>query len=117
MKTLGIATLCLALAAPISLATADPWKDESGHGRERGYSRNYDRDDDGDRGRRYREGRERKVEYDDGNCKVERKWGKDGEYKEERKCRGGASRHRGSPEYGSSYPGQWDNPQPYRGYR
>jgi hypothetical protein len=32
MKTLSIITLCLTLAAPISAATADPAKDESGHG-------------------------------------------------------------------------------------
>jgi hypothetical protein len=115
MRTLAIAALCIAVAAPISFAKADPWKDESGHGRDRGYSRHYNRDDDGDRGRRYRGG-ERKVEYDDGNCKVERKWGKGGEYKEERKCRGGA-RHRDFPGYGSSYPGQWNDPRPYYGYR
>lgn len=44
---------------------ADPWKDESGHGRR---------------------GREWKQEFHDGNCKIERKWEKDGGYKEERKC-------------------------------
>lgn len=52
------------LAGP---ALADPWKDESGHGR--GW--------DG----------ERKEEFWDGNCKVERKWGRSGEYKEKRKCK------------------------------
>jgi hypothetical protein len=100
--------LCLALAVPIATAGADPWKDESGHGRDRGYSRHYDRDDD-DRGRG-RRGGERKVEYDDGRCKVERKWGRGGEYKEERKCRGGPSRderygrrdYRDGQAYGSS---------------
>lgn len=29
-----------------------------------------------------------KEEYWDGNCKVERKWERDGDYKEERKCKG-----------------------------
>ena len=29
-----------------------------------------------------------KEEYWDGHCKVERKWKKNGEYKEKRKCRG-----------------------------
>lgn len=33
----------------------------------------------------------RKEEYWDGNCKVERKWEADGDYKEERKCKGGPS--------------------------
>ncbi|WP_137896544.1 hypothetical protein [Ramlibacter sp. 2FC] len=31
-----------------------------------------------------------KEEYWDGNCKVERKFKKNGDYKEERKCKGGA---------------------------
>ena len=31
--------------------------------------------------------REHKEEYWDGQCKVERKWKKNGEYKEKRKCR------------------------------
>lgn len=47
---------------------AAPWKDESGDGRGRG------------------RGGEWKEEFWDGNCKVERKWEKGGEYKEERKC-------------------------------
>ena len=38
-----------------------------------------------------------KQEYDDGNCKVERKWEANGEYKEEVKCRGG---RRAYPAYG-----------------
>ena len=46
-------------------AVADPWKDESGHGR--------------------RHSREWKQEYRDGDCKIERK-SKRGEYKEEIKC-------------------------------
>ena len=100
-------------------ATADPWKDESGHGRDRG-GRYYDRDD----GHGRFEGRERKVEYDDGVCKVERKWGKHGEYKEERKCRGGPrgyygrdGRDRDYSGYGSSYAPGWYDPPAYRGYR
>jgi hypothetical protein len=52
------------------VAAADPWKDESGHGKGRGHER-----------------REYKEEYWDGNCKVERKLEKSGEYKEERKCK------------------------------
>ena len=51
---------------------ADPWKDESGHGK-----RHYDEHYGGD----YKE------EYWDGNCKVERKWEGNGDYKEERKCK------------------------------
>lgn len=60
----------LLLAFPLA-ASADPWKDESGHGKGRGHER-----------------REFKEEYWDGNCKVERKLEKSGEYKEERKCKG-----------------------------
>lgn len=61
----------LAAAASVMFcvpALADPDKDESGHGRGKD--------------------REHKEEYRDGNCKVERKWEKDGGYKEERKCDG-----------------------------
>jgi hypothetical protein len=61
-------------------ASADPWKDESGKGRwgggDRGYYRSYNYD------------REYKQEYRQGNCKIKRKWERDGEYKEEIKCRG-----------------------------
>ena len=64
-------------------AFADPWKDESGKGRwsgggsDRGYYRSYNFD------------REHKQEYRQGNCKIERKWERDGGYKEETKCKGG----------------------------
>lgn len=60
------------LAVPFS-ATADSWKDESGHG--------------------YRYEREYKEEYWDGNCEVKREYKKDGEYKEERKCETPRYRH------------------------
>ncbi|HYD95012.1 MAG TPA: hypothetical protein VEC01_06775 [Noviherbaspirillum sp.] len=63
----------LLLAVPLAVL-ADPWKDESGHGKGRGHER-----------------REYKEEFWDGNCKVERKLEKSGEYKEERKCK--PSRH------------------------
>lgn len=65
------------LAAP---ALADPWKDESGHGRS-GYEGrgNY---------RAYNMDREYKQEFYRGPCKVERKWERNGEYKEETKCKG-----------------------------
>lgn len=77
--------LCMfaALALLSTPAIADPWKDESGHGKWRG-EYGY-RDDD----RRYSYGREDKEEFWDGNCKVERKWERSGEYKEERKCQYG----------------------------
>jgi hypothetical protein len=70
---------CLAALASIgAAATADPWKDESGHGRWR------------DDARVYAYNKDYKEEYWEGDCKVERKWSRDGEYKEERKCmRGG----------------------------
>lgn len=57
------------LAASVT-ASADPWKNESGH--EKGHK--HDR-------------REFKEEYWDGKCKVKRKLKKSGEYKEERKCK------------------------------
>ena len=103
MKVFGIAALSLALSGSMSAATADPWKDESGKGRERGGYSGFDGSYPGrgfGYGPRYGEygGRERKVEYDDGRCKVERKWGKHGDYKEEVKCRGGS--RGGYPAYG-----------------
>ena len=63
------ASLAVTLAS-MGVAQADPWKDESGHGRGRHHG-----------------GGEYKEEFWDGNCKIERKWEKDGEYKEERKCK------------------------------
>lgn len=71
MKKLPVLLLPVALLAFPLAASADPGKDESGHGRGRGHER-----------------REYKEEYWDGNCKVERKLEKSGEYKEERKCKG-----------------------------
>jgi hypothetical protein len=99
------AALTLALAGGVGSAQADPDKDESGKGRWRsGYERSYRYDRDyRPRGRAYgyygdrRERRAFKQEYDDGNCKVERKWEANGEYKEEVKCRGG---RRAYPAYG-----------------
>lgn len=63
-----LAALVVAAAFLPAAAMADPWKDESGHGR---YGQ-----------------REYKQEWRDGNCKYERKWEKNGEYKEEVKCDG-----------------------------
>ena len=63
-------------ATIMTSAFADPDKDESGHGRRHKHG-----------------GREYKEEYWDGNCKVERKWEKSGEYKEERKCKGARRGH------------------------
>ncbi|MCK1639282.1 hypothetical protein IVA95_17125 [Bradyrhizobium sp. 157] len=67
------------LATLVGPALADPWKDESGNGRwrhDRGAHRayNYDRD--------------YKQEFYRGPCKIERKWERNGEYKEEMKCKG-----------------------------
>ncbi len=103
-----VAALCFAvLTGAVSTASADPWKDESGHGRRGGYERDYDfpgrghayarerrieryyEDERGSYGRSRRAEREFKEEYDDGRCKFERKLEKSGEYKEEVKCRGG----------------------------
>lgn len=66
------------LAGP---ALADPWKDESGKGRWGGYDRRYDRSY-GHYDRDY------KQEFYRGPCKIERKWERNGEYKEEIKCKG-----------------------------
>ena len=98
MNKLSIAVLCLALALPFGAAMADPpWKEK---------------------------GRERQVGLDDGVCKVERKWGKKGEYKEEIKCRGarpGSFQGYGSssPRYGYSPPAYRYDPPPayWYGYR
>jgi len=103
MTRLGLtAALSIALIGWTGSASADPWKDESGKGRWRGgYDRSYDHP-----GRSYSYGYERsrrerrafKQEYDDGNCKYERKLERSGEYKEEVKCRRGAR-----PIYGYRY--------------
>lgn len=68
-----IIPLFAALLSPAAVL-ADPDKDESGKGRERRF--------------------ERKEEYWQGNCKIERKWEKNGDYKEERKCKGHDHGHR-----------------------
>jgi surface antigen len=48
---------------------------------------------DDDHGRGHGHGHDKhKDEYWDGNCKVERKWDKDGDYKEKRKCKGAVYR-------------------------
>ncbi len=89
------ATLALGLAGWSGMAAADPDKDESGKGRWRGgYERGYVYQGQGygyGYERPQRERRAFKQEYDDGNCKYERKLEKSGEYKEEVKCRGGNS--------------------------
>ena len=83
-KSLLLASLVILTLGSAGSASADPWKDESGHGR---YDRHYD-----DRvprrhyhGRRY-EHRAYKEEYRRGGCKIERKWDRGG-YKEEVKCK------------------------------
>jgi len=84
-----LCALALALVGASAPVRADPWKDESGHGRrgggwweERGRA---DRHDDWRRGR----GEERYT-YDDGECRVEVKRERNGEVREERRCRGPA---------------------------
>ncbi len=70
----------LAVLTGPALADPDPSKDESGKGRW-GYGH--------ERGQRaYNMDREYKQEYYRGPCKIERKWGRNGEYKEETKCKG-----------------------------
>ena len=71
-------------------AFADPWKDESGKGRWGYEGRGYEgRGYEGRGYRAYNMDREYKEEYRRGNCKIERKWERDGGYKEETKCKGG----------------------------
>ena len=53
-------------------------------------------DDESGHGRKHKRDREYKEEFWDGNCKVERKWEKNGDYKEERKCKDGG-RSQGRP--------------------
>jgi len=92
----------IAIVAAMTLtgpAFADPWKDESGNGRWRddrgGYEARGSYDGRGEYGegrgpyRAYNKDRDYKEEYRRGNCKVERKWERDGGYKEETKCKGG----------------------------
>lgn len=65
---------------------------DRGNDRDRGYGRErgYDRDRGYDRGRNsYNMDRDYKQEFRQGNCKVKRKWKRNGEYKEETKCKGG----------------------------
>lgn len=68
MRSLWKLILPFSILVTATAAHSDPWKDESGHGKK------------SDR-------REYKEEYWDGNCKVERKFEKNGEYKEKRKCK------------------------------
>jgi hypothetical protein len=70
VKILRILLLPFLLAAIPLAASADPWKDESGHGRHGHGNKKF------------------KEEYRDGNCTVKRKFDKHGEYEEERKCKG-----------------------------
>ena len=60
-----LAQLCLPLA--LASWSAGAWADDHHHRHHR---------------------KDHKEEYWDGHCKVERKWKKNGEYKEKRKCRG-----------------------------
>lgn len=53
-----------------------------------------------DHGKGFREGRgEYKEEYWDGHCKVERKFKRNGDYKEERKCKGAPHAYHPAPVY------------------
>lgn len=61
VPVLRFLTLILALAGWTGIASADPWKDESGKGRERG---GYARSDDGYPGRGHGYGRERRFDPD-----------------------------------------------------
>lgn len=75
-RILLVGALIALLASPV--ASADRWKGESGHGRHHGRHHHHDR--------HYHGGSHKDV-YWDGNCKVERKWKGNGDYKEERHCK------------------------------
>jgi hypothetical protein len=77
--------ICGVVSLLVSPAFADPWKDESGKRRWDAYDRGYDRG----YGRSYGYyDREYNQEFYRGPCKIERKWERNGEYKEETKCKG-----------------------------
>lgn len=90
MRTLHILLLPIALLMFQAPAFADPNKDERGHSKKgHGYDRHEHWEDHG-HGNRHKRGHDRqeyKEEYVDGNCKIKRKYEKNGEYKEERKCK------------------------------
>ena len=75
MKPVVCCMAVLALAGASAPALADSDWDGGSHGR---YERSY---------RAYKSV-DYKEEYWDGNCKIVRKWKKNGKYKEERKCEG-----------------------------
>ncbi|HEX2547766.1 MAG TPA: hypothetical protein VHL79_22975 [Ramlibacter sp.] len=77
MKRPSLCVLALCALLPFA-ALADPDKDESGHGKHRKHGKHH---------------AEFKQEYWEGNCKVERKREKNGDYKEERKCKGQRHAH------------------------
>jgi hypothetical protein len=87
MKTLARLLLPLAMLGFSGLATAASGDDDRG-----------------------RANREFKQEYRDGDCKVKREAKKDGEYKEERECKGGRAHARaearGSRVYQPAYPAE-----------
>ena len=100
-----LCALGLALAGAPAPARADPWKDESGHGRRGGGWEDRDRADRHDDWRRGRDeerrrggrGGEERYTYDDGECRVEAKRERNGEVREERRCRGPARHGYGPP--------------------
>ena len=71
-----------ALLGPTGATAADPSKNESGKDGWRGGYRDYYGRGYGDDVREYKE------EFRQGDCKIKRKWERDGEYKEEVKCKG-----------------------------
>jgi hypothetical protein len=96
MRKVGVLLAsCVALAVWPGTTSADPWKDESGHGKWReSYQRGFDDWRGEDDGRDYRRERRRRADHradyrPRAFCKVKRKAGDD-QYKEEWKCRGGA---------------------------
>ena len=83
-----LCALTLGLVGVSAPVRADPWKDESGHSRRGGWWEERGRADRRG-GRRTGRGEER-CTYDDGECRVEVKRERNGEVREERRCRGPA---------------------------
>jgi surface antigen len=98
-----ISLFAVCLATGIGLITgsvaADPWKDESGHGR-KGKHGEYKKHEYKEEYRRGKRGYKR--EWKDGDCKYEYKSDKHG-YKEEYKCRRGASYSGGPPPWAPAH--------------
>ena len=91
--TLLSAALGLLATAPALAHDDHPGR---GHGHKHGHHKHDKHDKHDKHGHGHDRGHDRasyEEEYWDGHCKVERKWERDGDYKEERKCKGARPVH------------------------